>query len=244
MAVVAVAALAPAAAWMIGSAAVRSKHGDETDVVSARYPPAAEYPKPRRTELNNNTIQRMGWVSNLNGAAIAYPKEVDRIAVDGRFQTDLTPAEMAAALRISTAAIVKPGAPPGIDPDAELFRAQLGVLKDECKARARKRREEQVRAGQVPDAMGYDWVLKDYSFTLNRLKHPNDEERAVLAAILRAAAEIMPRPGDDARAAGVVRGDLAPGKRAVVTGMLPPEERCATLHGTSVRNKRSAKNPK
>jgi hypothetical protein len=67
-----------------------------------------------------------------------------------------------------------------------------------------------------------DWVVTPYSFTLNRLKHPNDEEKSVLAAVVRSATGIMPVPGDKVRAGGVPGGAMEPGRVELVLGMLPP----------------------
>jgi hypothetical protein len=71
-------------------------------------------------------------------------------------------------------------------------------------------------------------VVTDYSFTLNRLKHPSDEEKAVLA-IICAAATTLTQPGDPIRAVGVSRGELADGRIALAAGFLPVE---APLQGS------------
>jgi hypothetical protein len=61
------------------------------------------------------------------------------------------------------------------------------------------------------------------SFTLDRLKHPSDEEKTILSAIVYSAGENMPRPGDKIRAVGVNLGDLGPGLIALSAGMLTLE---------------------
>jgi hypothetical protein len=67
-----------------------------------------------------------------------------------------------------------------------------------------------------------EWVTAEFSFTLNRLKQPSDEEKGVLSAIARAASEVTPTPDDKVRAVGVSPGALQAGQVALTAGMLPP----------------------
>ena len=82
---------------------------------------------------------------------------------------------------------------------------------------------QQLRERKPPDAALGEMVIMNYSFTLNRLKRPTDDERIVLSAIIRAAVGTMPMPGDKIRAVGVAASYLEDGIIAVTPGMLPPE---------------------
>jgi hypothetical protein len=219
--IAAVALIAAAAAWAIGRQAARRIERQGMDIASRRQPPDPGFPQENRTVANNNALMRMGFAPDLEGTAIAYDAEADRLVSEGRFRTDLSLAQLAAALKISAASIARPRSPGEVDPDAELFRAQSGVLTAGSKALARTRRKEQVAEGKKPDAVVSEWVVTEYAFSLNRLNHPSGEEKAVLAAIARAAGGIMPQPGDTVRAVGVFRGYVAPGRVALAPGMLP-----------------------
>jgi hypothetical protein len=136
--------------------------------------------------------------------------------------------QMASLLCISPDLLANPQAPAEIDPNAELFRAQAGTLTDRAKELSRRLRKQQVLAGKKPDAVVGMWLITDFSFTLNRLRHPNEQENIILSAIISAAAETMPRPGDKIRAVGMSGGELAPGRIVLAVGLLPLE---AALHG-------------
>jgi len=106
---------------------------------------------------------------------------------------------------------------------ADLFRAQAGTLTVNSKEKSRQLRARQKRDGKPTDAVYAEWTIRNYSFTLGSLKSPNEDERRVLSAIIMAAAETMPLPGDKIRAVGVSRGQLEPGRVALSAGMLPLE---------------------
>jgi hypothetical protein len=221
-----VAALALVAAvtfWAIGREASRHIEAHDIETASRRQPPVPGYPPTTPTADNNNTIMRMGLVGDLDGMAVAYTIEADRLVSDGAFLTDFSLHELASILHISEESLADPAAPGEIDSDAELFRAQSGTLTDRAKDLSRKHRMRQVRDGKTPDMVTCEWVITNFSFTLRRLKHPNDQEKVVLSAIILAAAETMPMPGDKIRAVGVNRGDLAYGLIALSAGMLPLE---------------------
>ena len=165
----------------------------------------------------------MGFVANLDGTVVAYPKEVNGLVSKGQFRIDLPPIPMAEILCVSPASIANPRAPDEIDPDAELFKAQAGTLSEDGKERSRKFQAQQLRERKPPDAALGEMVIMNYSFTLNRLKRPTDEERTVLSAIIRAAVGAMPMPGDKIRAVDVAASYLEDGIIAVTPGMLPPE---------------------
>jgi hypothetical protein len=209
-------------AWVsaIGRAASRSSETDRIEIFAVREAPLPEFPPESRTAANNNMIARLGWVPNLDGMAIAYPIQADHLVQGGRFRTDLSLDQTAKALAISPSSIANPRSPDEIDPDAELFRAQSGVLTEKCKDSAR-RFQRQLLAGTLPDTIVDEWVTAEFSFTLNRLKQPSDEEKAVLSAIARAASEVTPTPDDKVRAVGGSRDALQSGRVAVTAGMLP-----------------------
>jgi hypothetical protein len=221
--IAAVAVLAAGMAWATGRVASKRVENDGLETSSRYQAPPPEYPKPTRTADNNNALSRMRFVADLDGKVVAYAKEVNGFVSNGRFRIDLPLKRVADILRISPDSIVNPRAPDEIDPDAELFKAQAGTLSESGKERSRKFRTDQLREGKLPDAAVGEMVITNFSFTLNRLTHPADEEKAVLAAIIHAAAGTMPMPGDKIRAVGVDRGDLEPGFIAVAPGMLPPE---------------------
>jgi hypothetical protein len=216
--IAALVALAAAAAWGIGREASLRIFFDDTELFS-RPEPAPSVPKSRNP-LINEFITTTGWVGNLDGTAVAYSSEADElVASDGRFQTDLTPQEAHHKLGLDAAAISKKGSPDEIDSDVVLFKAQAGTLTETAKALGRILRSKHVAA-----AIRGEWDLKDFSFTLNQLKHPSEEEKAVLAAISRSKLGILPVPGDMIRAVPANRTDFEPGMIAVSPGMLPPEE--------------------
>jgi hypothetical protein len=224
----AIAIVGGAASWAIGREVARRVENHDIQIASRRQPPAPDCPVASRTADNNNMIMRMGLVGDLDGTAVAYAHEAERLVADGRFRIDLPLEQMASLLRISPDLLANPQAPAEIDPNAELFRAQAGTLTDKAKELSRKLRKQQVLAGNKPDAVVESWVITDFSFTLNRLRHPNEQENVVLSAIISATAETMPRPGDKIRAVGVSGGDLAPGRIALAVGLLPLE---AALQG-------------
>jgi hypothetical protein len=224
----AVALAGAAGAWAIGREVARRIENHDIQIASRRQPPAPDCPVESRTADNNNMIMRMGLVGDLDGTAVAYTHEADHLVVGGRFRIDLPLEQMASLLRISPDLLANPQAPAEIDSNAELFRAQAGTLTDKAKELSRKLRKQQVLAGKKPNAVVGTWVITDFSFTLNRLRHPNEQENIILSAIISAAAETMPRPGDKIRAVGVSGGELAPGRIALAVGLLPLE---AALQG-------------
>jgi hypothetical protein len=223
-----VALAATGAVWAIGREAAKRIEITDIDEASHRQPPLPDAPKTTKTVDHNNTIMRMGLVGNPDGTAVAYDAEADHIAFNGRFRTDLTLAEAASLLHRRPNSLARRQAPDEIDPDAELFRAQAGVLTARAKERTREMRKAQSLAHERPDAVFSEWTITNYSFTLSRLNHPTPDEEAVLSAIADAAAEKMPSPGETMRAVGVNRGEIEPGRVAIAAGMLPvqmPEQR-------------------
>jgi hypothetical protein len=221
---IAVVAVASAgAAWATGRETARRIENQDIETAAQRQPPSPGFPRQAPNVDLNNALMRMGLVANLDGTAIAYIGEADGLVIDGQFRTDLTLVELAHILRVDLASIASRMAPDEVDPDAELFRAQIGTLTEESKERSRKIRREQARAGKTPDAVFADFENTNLSFTFNRLRNPNAQEKIVLTAIARAAVGIMPKPGDLIRAVGASRSELAPGRIALAAGMLPVE---------------------
>jgi hypothetical protein len=221
--IAAIAAMAAGAAWAIGRAASLRIEGQDIEVASRRQEPLPGIRRDPRAAING-TVMSMGWVANLDGTAVAYSAEADGlVAPDGRFRTDLAPQAAARILHLDPEAIAKAASPEEIDPQAILFRAQSGTLTEPSKAGSRWRRKEQAARGLRPDAAYGGWDVRDFSFTIERLRHPNEEEQAVLSAISRSKLLSLPQPGDTIRAVPVSRGDLEGGKVALWPGMLPPE---------------------
>src|SRR6516162_2955020 len=86
---VAMAALATAWVWAIGHGASRSSETDRIDISAGREAPLPGLPPESRTAANNEMIARFGWAPNLDGTAIAYARQADRLVEGGRFRTDL-----------------------------------------------------------------------------------------------------------------------------------------------------------
>ena len=214
---------AAAATYAIGREFAKRIEKHDIEVATRRQPPAPGFPESSRTDDNNNMIMRMGLVGDLDGQAIAYTAEAARLVRDGKFRIDLPLDRMAELLRVSPHLLATARSPNEVDPNAELFRAQSGTLTVNAKTLSRASRGRQAREGKKPDAVYPDWVITNYSFTLNRLNVPSADEKVVLAAIKIAAAETMPRPGDKVRAVGVAQGELASGRIALAVGMLPLE---------------------
>jgi hypothetical protein len=215
--------LALGMAWVLGQAASEQMERRKAGSAVNFEPPSSRFPRPRQTVVNNNAIMIMGLVGDLDGMAIAYASGADRLVANGRFRLDLSLEQMAELLGIRPESISDPRSPRHVDPNAELFRAQAGTLTQHAKKRSRIFRERQVRSGQRPSGVHGQWLITHYSFTLNRLKHPNDDEKIVLSAIVRAAAEIMPMPGDGVRAVPVDRMEFDTGRISLASGMLPLE---------------------
>jgi hypothetical protein len=207
--------VALAIAWVIGRGAAEQRGNVNVDVAAHYEPPSSEFPRPTQTAVNNNAIMRMGLVGDLEGKAVAYASEAERLVADGQFRLDRSLEQMATLLHVHPGSIADPRSPGQIDPNAELFRAQAGTLAENAKVISHRQRAQQVRAGRRPSAVYGIWVITRYSFTLNRLKHPTDD--------VRAAAEIMPKPGDGVRAVAVNRLECDDGRIPLWPGMLPLE---------------------
>jgi hypothetical protein len=91
--------------------------------------------------------------------------------------------------------IAKRGSKNEIDPEAVLFEAVTGRLSERAKAESRRLREIEMREGWPVSAFGHEWVTVDFPFSLTILKHPNQEQQAVLDAISRSARGLKREPG-------------------------------------------------
>jgi hypothetical protein len=219
----AIALVAAIAAWAIGRESASRVERNDIEVSSRRRPPLPEFPKASRTTDNNNALMRLGRVGNPDGTAVAYGAEANNLISGEHFRTDFVLDELAGLLKVPVNSIADPNKPGEINPDAPLFRAQAGTLTEKGKQVTRKMRQRQLLEGKPPHIVFTDWVLTNHSFTLNKLKHPNDQEKAVLSAIAQSAAEMMPKPGDRIRAVAVNRGELEDDRMALSAGMLPVE---------------------
>ena len=215
------AAFGYALTWGLDHEVARWVVGAGPGAAAERRAPAANAPPASQAARNNNRLMALGWVADLDGTAVIYPREVNGlVAADGRFRTDLSPAEMARILGVDPATIARPGSSDEIDARAVLFRAVSGELTGRARALARRWRGEQADQGRIADAVGYEWVPREFAFTLGDLEHPDDAERRVLVAISRAARQLMPEPGEGIRAIAVERSDVQPHNLA--PGYLPP----------------------
>ena len=161
----------------------------------------------------------MGLLANLDGLAIVYPLEVDKIvAADGTFRTDLSPQHMASILRIDPRPISANASEHEIAADATLFKAVVCTLTDESKAFIREFRKSQQRKGLPPNGGGGEFTRKEIAFTLNDIGNPDDQRKMILTAISRAARGVMPVGGEQARAVGIARGDIESGSFGLWAG--------------------------
>jgi len=81
----------------------------------------------------------------------------------------------------------------------------------------------QARNSLPADYTASEWVTQEFPFSLNALKHPSDEQKAILRAIWRSAREIMPEPGEKFRAVGVSRLEIQSRLVDLKPGYLPLE---------------------
>jgi hypothetical protein len=195
---------------------VLDKANSDDDAISTYEPPPDTFPQPSQTAINNNRIMEMGLVGDLDGLAVAYTSEADGlVGLDGRFRTELGPKELAAILRLDVEILSRS--------DAILFKVQSGRLTDTAKRISIRVRTEREQQDKPRDFVCAAWITKDYAFTLERLKHPSEDERVVLEAISKAARAIMPQPGDKVRAVSAGAGQFECGGVVVAAGMLPLE---------------------
>jgi hypothetical protein len=216
-----VAAISAGTVWAISQQTAKRITDADIEIASQVQRALPEFPPATPTVDINNRNARLGLVPAPKGTAVAYADVAGQLVSGGKFQTDLPLYELAKRLKLSPDSIEKPRAPGEVDPDAELFRAQAGTLTKNGKELSRKMRKRQLLEGKPLHFVFTEWVVTNYSFTLNRLKHPNIEEKIILSAIARAAAGTIPLPGDTIRAVGVSRGELETDRIALAAGYLP-----------------------
>ncbi len=181
--------------WLSGENSLRFGQ-NRVEEKAGFSPPSNRIPRPSRAVVSNNDAAQLQRPVNLEGTAVAYPEEVDRlVGVDGRFRTELSLNEMASVLSIDPQTIAKRGSKKEIDPAAVLFEAVTGRLSERAKARSRRQREIELREGWPVSAFGHEWVTVAFPFSLTTLKHPNQEQQVVLDAISRSARGLEREPG-------------------------------------------------
>jgi hypothetical protein len=181
--------------WLAGEYAHRfDQHRIEEK--TGYSPPSERRPKPSWAEVNNNETVELHLRVNLEGTAVAYPAQVDRLVdADERFRTELSLNEMASVLRIDPQKFAKRRSKNEIDPEVVLFEAVTGRLSERAKARSRQRREIEIREGWPVSAFGHEWVTAAFPFSLNALRDPNQEQKVVLDAISCSARGLKRQPG-------------------------------------------------
>jgi hypothetical protein len=85
-------------AWAIGYGASKDLKLPPSELLPSYTPPPSARPPESQTVVNNNAIARAGFIADLDGTAIAYTAEADRLFVDGRFRLDLPLADLAKRL--------------------------------------------------------------------------------------------------------------------------------------------------
>jgi hypothetical protein len=163
---------------------------------------------------------------DLDGMAVAYPEEVDRLVrADGSFRTDLSLEEMASALRISRRTIAKPARAKELDPEAVLFTVVTGRVTEESKAQSRRMRAIEVRERRGKFVGSYEWVTAEVPFSRSALEHPSNDQRAILEAISHSARVVPRQPGGKINAVAVSSAPEGgrPGLFGFAGGFLPLE---------------------
>ena len=90
--------------------------------------------------MNKNKDVQLRLPPDLDGTAVVYPIEVDRlVGPDGSFCTDLSLSDLAGLLNVDPQTIARKGSNNEVDPDAVLFTAVMGRLSEQAKALARGR---------------------------------------------------------------------------------------------------------
>jgi hypothetical protein len=184
--------------------------------------PLPGFPKSKTAEILNRSVEtaaNMGVGPNLYATAVVFAENAtNMLGPDGQFQTELTRDELATTLDVTPETISTPDGQ--INPDAVLFRARSATLTASAIIRSLEMRTKQLANPTVPWAVYAEWNTRDFALTLNKLRNPNDEERAILTAICQAPPRGEPKPGDKIRATGMNRGLLESGP-VITGGMLP-----------------------
>jgi hypothetical protein len=193
---------------LVGSAGVFRWLGCEYAERLGRHSPhSRDLPTPSRTAQSNNKAAELRLPANLEGTAVAYPQEVAALAdADGEFRTGLSLDEIASVLKVDPQSIAKRESRHEIDPDAFLFMAVTGRLTEQAKARSRRMRETDLQHLQPVSATSEDWVKTAVPFSLNSLRHPDQEQKIVLDAISRSARDLVREPGAKANAVPLLLG--------------------------------------
>jgi hypothetical protein len=167
-----------------------------------RYsPPSEGMPKASQAVVSNNKAALLQLPVNLEGTAVVYPQVVAALVrAEGEFRTGLSLNEMASVLKVDPQTIAKRGSRNEIDPEAVLFSALTGRLAERAKARSRRMRETEYPDTRPALVEPDEWLTVDVPFSLNVLRHPNQEQKMILDAISRSARGLMREPGAKANA--------------------------------------------
>jgi hypothetical protein len=191
--------------WWAGGELVHQLVKNSTEDEAARSSPPDNYPQPSLFVVNNNKDAQLRLPPDLDGTAVVYPIEVDRlVGPDGSFCTDLSLSELAGLLNVDPQTIAKKGSVNEIDPEAVLFTAVTGRLSEPAKAQARRKREIQIQDGLPPSAVVEDWVQTKLYFNLKALKQPSADQKLVLDSIRRSALGLPRQPGAKTNAAPMI----------------------------------------
>jgi hypothetical protein len=188
--------------WWVGGELVHELVKNSIEDEAARSSPPDSYPKPKLFVVNKNKDAQLRLPPDLDGTAVVYPIEVDRlVGPDGSFCTDLSLSDLAGLLNVDPQTIARKGSNDEVDPDAVLFTAVTGRLSEQAKALARRKREIQIQDGLPPSAVVEDWVQTKLSFSLKALKHPSADQKLVLDSIRHSALGLPRQPGAKTNAA-------------------------------------------
>ena len=125
--------------WWVGGELVHELVKNSIEDEAARSSPPHNYPEPKLFVVNKNKDAQLRLPPDLDGTAVVYPIEVDRlVGPDGSFCTDLSLSELAGLLNVDPQTIARKGSNHEIDPDAVLFTAVTGRLSEQAKALAQQ----------------------------------------------------------------------------------------------------------
>ena len=148
--------------WWVGGGLVHELVRIQSKMRPRSFLAAGQLPEAKLFVVNKNKDAQLRLPPDLDGTAVVYPIEVDRlVGPDGSFCTDLSLSDLAGLLNVDPQTIARKGSNDEVDPDAVLFTAVTGRLSEQAKALARRERI-QIQDGLPPSAVVEDWVQPSF----------------------------------------------------------------------------------